>query len=59
MKTKKILFYIFSQYSLSMVNYVENINHYSIDGFKKKKCLVFFLKSQKIILFFFFIVDIN
>ena len=55
---KKILKNIFAQYSLSMVNYVENINNYSINIIKKKKCFLFFLKSQKTILLFFFILII-
>ena len=55
---KKILKNIFAQYSLSMVNYVEYINDYSINIIKKKKCFLFFLKSQKIILLFFFILII-
>ena len=55
---KKIIFNIFAQYSLSMTNYVENINNYSIDKIQKKKCFLFFLKSQKTILFFFFILII-
>ena len=55
---KKIFFDIFAQYSLSMTNYVENINNYSIDKIQKKKCFLFFLKSQKTILFFFFILII-
>ena len=60
MITKKILFYIFSKYSLSMVNYIERINNYSIDKIEKRKCFIFFLRSQKtILLFFFFLIIIK
>ena len=50
---KKIFYNIFSNYSFSMINYIESEYLYSANKYQKKKIFLLFLNSQKIILIYF------